>query len=486
MSLEEIRNERIKKIKKLEESGINPYPSSSSRTHTLAEVLAEFESLKDTDTLEVVGRVVARREHGGSMFLDIDDGTDRLQVFLSEEEVGDESFKLFEETIDIGDFVGFSGNKYLTKRGEKSILAKSWTILTKTLLPLPEKYAGLKDVEERLRKRYLDILFNPEVREMIKLRSMFWREIRKFLQNNGFLEVETPTVEVTTGGAEATPFQMHHNDFDLDVFLRISVGELWQKRIMAGGVSRTFEIGRVYRNEGSSHEHTQEFTNIEFYAAYMNFEDGKTLVQDLYRTVAQNVFEKQKFTTRGYTFDLSADWEDLDYVSTVQKKTGVDVIKSSEEELRKKLKELDIEFDGDNRERMTDALWKYCRKQISGPAFLINHPKLVAPLSKEHPDNPLLTKTFQVILAGSEVGRAHSELNDPLDQRARFEEQAELIKQGDSEAMMPEWDFVEMLEHGMPPTFGFGTGERLFSFLVDKPLRETQIFPLMKPRQIDW
>jgi len=221
---------------------------------------------------------------------------------------------------------------------------------------------------------------------------------------------------------------------------------------------------------------------MEFYAAYMNFDDGKKFVQELYRTVATSVFDTTEFTTRGHTFDLASEWQELDYVSTIEKMTGINVLSSGLPDMKSKLTELSVEYTGENRERLTDTLWKYCRKQISGPAFLINHPKIVAPLSKEHPDNPELTQTFQVILAGSEIGRAHAELNDPIEQRARFEAQQKLIESGDEEAMMPEWEFVEMLEHGMPPTFGFGFGERLFAFMVDKPIRETQLFPLLKPK----
>ena len=331
----------------------------------------------------------------------------------------------------------------------------------------------------------MDLLSNPEVRQIFELKEKFWKSVRDFLKKEGFMEVETPTLEVTTGGAEARPFKTHHNDFDVDVYLRISVGELWQKRLMAGGFPKTFEIGRVYRNEGSSPEHLQEFTNMEFYAAYMNFENGKELIKKLYRTVAWEVFGKSTFETRGHKFDLEDEWQDLDYVETVKKMTGVDVINDSEDKLRSKLEELGVKYDGENRERMTDSLWKHCRKSISGPAFLINHPKLIAPLSKEHPDNPNLTKTFQVIIAGSEIGRAHAELNDPMDQARRFVKQKELIERGDEEAMMPDDEFVEMLEYGMPPTFGFGFGERFFAFLVDKPLRETQLFPLMRPKTLN-
>ena len=298
----------------------------------------------------------------------------------------------------------------------------------------------------------------------------------------GFFEVETPTLEVTTGGAEANPFKTHHDDFDIPVYLRISVGELWQKRLMAAGYEKVFEIGRVYRNEGSSPNHLQEFTNMEFYWAYADYEMGMKLAHELYQEIALKVFGKTKFKTRGFEYDLAGEWPKIDYREEVLKQTGIDVLQTSEKEMKKKLKELAVEYEGDNRERLTDTLWKYCRKNIAGPVFLVNHPKLVSPLAKAKPENPELTERFQIIIAGAEVGNGFSELNDPIDQYNRFKLQEELIDRGDKEAMMPDWEFVEMLEHGMPPTCGFGFGERLFAFLVDKSVRETTLFPLMKPK----
>ncbi|MDO8424227.1 MAG: lysine--tRNA ligase [bacterium] len=479
--LDEIRSARLAKIKLLEEQGINPYPATSNRTKSNLEAVENF---KEGNEAVLAGRIMALREQGKIIFLDIYDGAAKIQALLkSGEPLPEEQFELFQKAFDIGDFIEVKGTLFLTKKNEKTILAEDIRMLSKSLLPLPEKWHGLQDVEERFRKRYLDILSNPEIKELFIKKAKFWNVTREFLIKEGFLEVETPTLEVTTGGAEARPFKTHHNDFDLDVHLRISVGELWQKRLMAAGFPKTFEIGRVYRNEGSSPEHLQEFTNMEFYASYLNFEDGKELIKRLYRTVASGVFGKTTFETRGHVFDLAAEWAELDYVETVKKMTGVDVLTDSESTLRSKLEELGIKYDGENRERMTDSLWKHCRKSIAGPVFLINHPKLVAPLSKEHPDNPELTKTFQVIIAGSEIGRAHAELNDPIDQAARFKKQQELLEEGDEEAMMPDYEFVEMLEYGMPPTFGFGFGERFFAFLIDKPLRETQLFPLMRPKQ---
>ncbi|MEK7121041.1 MAG: amino acid--tRNA ligase-related protein [Patescibacteria group bacterium] len=482
-SLDEIRNGRIKKIELLKNAGMEIYPAYSKCDFTLAEAQSDFEKIsKRGESASLVGRVMSLRPQGGLCFFNFFDGTATFQGLLKIEDIGEKMFSLFVDAIDIGDFVEVSGNLFITNRGEKTISVSDWKILSKSLLPLPEKWHGLIDIEERYRKRYLDILMDGELKEVFIKKALFWKAMRQFLETKGFIEVHTPTLEITTGGAEATPFKTHINDYDLDVYLRISVGELWQKRLMSAGFPRTYEIGRVYRNEGSSPEHLQEFTNMEFYASYLNFEDGKKMVQDLYKEIAQKVFGKTKFETRGHTYDLGGEWQDLDYVDTVEKITGVNVLEAKEKDLKKKLEELGVEYDGENRERMSDALWKYCRRQISGPAFLINHPKLVAPLSKEHPDDLRKTKTFQVIIAGSELGRAHAELNDPIDQELRFNEQKKLLEGGDTEAMMNDTEFVEMMEHGMPPTFGFGVGERLFAYMVDKPIRETTLFPLMRPR----
>jgi lysyl-tRNA synthetase class 2 len=369
----------------------------------------------------------------------------------------------------------------LSKTGEQSIMADSWIMASKSLLPLPEKWHGLTDVDERFRKRYLDFLMNDELRDLMVKKSKFWDTTRNFMKNNGFLEVETPTLEITTGGAEANPFKTHHDDFDLDVYLRISVGELWQKRLMAGGFAKTFEIGRVFRNEGTSAEHAQEFTNMEFYWSFADYNDGMKLVREMYIEIAQEVFGTTKFTAKGHTFDLGDEWTVIDYSEEVKKQTGIDIASSNESEMMKKLDELGVKYDGNNKERLMDTLWKYCRKNISGPAFLVNHPTLVAPLAKSNAGTETVQR-FQPIIAGSEVGNGYSELNDPIDQKARFDTQQKLIEGGDTEAMMTDGEFVEMLEYGMPPTCGFGFGERLFAILADKPLRDLQTFPLMRPK----
>ncbi len=484
MALDDIRKVRLDKLNKLKEKGINPYPAKSLRTHTALEAQEAFDTLAaEAAPITIAGRVMSLRGQGALIFFDLYDGTGRFQGLFKKDETNLEVFALFGDTVDIGDFVEVTGPVFLTRTGQKTVQVSSWTMLSKTLLPLPEKWHGLTDIEERFRKRYLDILGSDEIRDMFYKKAKFWQVTRNFLVDKGFLEVETPTLEITTGGAEANPFKTHHDDFDIDVFMRISVGELWQKRLMAAGFPRTFEIGRIYRNEGSSPDHTQEFTNMEFYAAFMDYRAGMELVKEMYRKIATDVFGTTKFETRGHTFDLADEWREVEYADEIKKQTGIDIFTATLDEMKEKLQELNVKYEGENIERLTDTLWKYCRKHIAGPAFLVHHPKLVAPLAKTSGTNDKVVERFQVILAGSEIGNGYSELNDPIDQRERFEEQKKLIEGGDNEAMMADFEFVEMLEHGMPPTCGFGFGERLFSFLVDKPIRETQMFPLMKPKE---
>ncbi len=483
-SIEELRAERIKKLEKINKAGINPYPASSLRTNTIKEVLEMFERLKkEQKEITVAGRVMVARGQGAIRFIDIRDGGGKIQAVLKKDVLDEKSFKLFGDVIDAGDFIEVSGILFVTQKGERSIEVNNWRILSKTLLPLPDKWHGLVDEDQRLRKRYLDILLNDDLRNLIYKRAKFWDTVRSFMKKKGFLEVETPTLETTTGGAEARPFNTYHNDFDMNVFLRISAGELWQKRLMAAGMEKTFEIGRVYRNEGTSANHVQEFTNMEFYWAYADYKDGMKLTQELYQHIAIEVFGSTKFKYGEYEFDLSGEWGVIDYHDEILRQTGIDLKAASEEEIKKKLEELNVKYDGNNKERLTDTLWKYCRKNIAGPVFLINHPKLVSPLAKEVEDNPEYTQRFQPIIAGIEIGNGYSELNNPIEQRARFEIQQELLKNGDEEAMMPDWEFVEMLEHGMPPTCGFGFGERLFAVLANKSIREVQLFPLVKNNQ---
>ncbi|MDD4990422.1 MAG: lysine--tRNA ligase [Candidatus Pacebacteria bacterium] len=485
-TIEEIRKVRLEKLKKLEQWGAHTYSSSTKRTHTIVDALADFSKLKKAKKeIVLAGRIMAQRGHGALLFLNLQDGTGNIQVIFKKDKVGENGFSFFTETMDIGDFIEVKGILIESKTKEKSIEATDFEVLTKSLLPLPEKWHGLQDVEERLRKRYLDVLFNPEVKEMIEKRAVFWNAMREFLIKKGFLEVETPVLEITTGGADARPFITHHNALDIDVYLRISGGELWQKRLMAAGFEKTFEIGRIFRNEGMDAEHLQDYTQMEFYWAYSDYEQGMKLVEEMYKFVAKKAFGTLKFKIKDFNVDLGKKWEKYDYCSTVQKYTKVNVLEASTAEIEMALQKLGIEYDkkGFNKTRAIDNLWKYCRKKISGPGFLINVPVVLSPLAKRQEKNPELTQRFQVILAGSEVGNGYSELNNPIDQAERFAEQQKLREKGDEEAQMFDHDFVEMLEYGMPPTCGFGVSERLFSFLCGKPSRECQIFPLMKPKE---
>lgn len=483
---DEIREERLKKLELLKSKGINPYENESARDHTIADVLSSFESLeKKGKTFTVAGRIMSLREHGGSVFFDLFDGTGRMQAYMKRDEIGEESFDLFIDAIDHGDFVDVTGKAFLTKRGQQSVLVEKWNIIAKSIRPLPDEWYGLKDEDERYRRRYVDMLLNEDVADIARKRSLFWNTIRVFLLKRGFIEVETPVLENTTGGAEARPFATHHNALDMDVYLRISAGELWQKRLMVAGLPKTFEIGRIFRNEGMSAEHLQDYTQLEFYEAFSDYEKGMAFVKELYLTIADNVFDKTSFEIGEFTVDFTGEWKTYDFCECIKETYGLDPRETTVDAVVAALDKEGIAYEKEdiNITRGVDLLWKKMRKAIGGPGFLINVPVYLEPLAKRSEKDDRVVERFQVLIAGSEVGKGFSELNDPLDQAERFKEQQRLRDQGDEEAQMADSDFVEALEYGMPPTFGFGVSERLFSFLMNKSVRETQLFPLMRPKQ---
>ncbi|MCD4705173.1 lysine--tRNA ligase [bacterium] len=476
---------RIERLKKIKEKGIDPYPAISKRTHMINEVLGNFKVLEKKKTdIFVCGRLRSIRSHGNLSFTQLQDDSGMMQLAFSKKEMEAEHYKEFVKLIDIGDFIQVNGECFLTHKGEQSLMVHDWKLLTKTLRPLPEKYHGLQNEEEKFRKRYLDILTNSEVKEMFIKKGKFWNAMRNFLIQKGFVEVQTPALEASAGGADAQPFITHHNALDMDVYLRISMGELWQKKLMVAGFEKTFEIGRQFRNEGMDAEHLQDYTQMEFYWAYADYQKGMELVEEMYKYVAQETFGTTKFKIKDFDIDLGQKWDIIDYQETVNKITGIDVLNANQKEVEAKLQELKIKYDskGFNLNRAIDNLWKYCRRQIAGPVFLTGVPEAVSPLAKRKEDNPELTQRFQPIIAGSELGNGYSELNDPIDQAERFERQEKLKEAGDEEAQDHDKGFVEALEHGMPPTCGFGLSERVFSFLMNKPARECQIFPLMKPK----
>lgn len=480
VSVNDERAVRIKKLEFLRDMGIAPYPSSVELDRR--SIHAALQS-PEGEMVSVAGRFMGKRDIGKITFGHIQDESGRAQVVFKQDGLGKENYQRLLKQIDMGDILAMSGTRFVTKAGEASILVSSWMLLAKALLPLPDKYHGLQEEELRLRKRYLDILLNQEKRKLFYRKSVFWNAMRHFLQAEGFLEVETPVLETIAGGADAKPFATHHDALNMDVYLRISMGELWQKRLIVGGFEKTFEIGRQFRNEGMSREHLQDYTQMEFYWAYANYVDGMALVERMYRAVIQETFGTLQFDIGSFKgVDMARGWERIEYVEAVKETTGVDVLSASEKDLKSALVKLRIPVaETDGASRLMDHVWKHCRKFIKGPAFLVHHPIAVSPLAKRSSHNPALAERYQVIIAGSELGNGYSELNDPLDQAARFVEQAKLREAGDVEAQMPDRDFIEALEYGMPPTTGFGVSERLFAFLEDKPVRECVLFPLMKP-----
>ncbi|MCK4386559.1 MAG: lysine--tRNA ligase [Candidatus Pacebacteria bacterium] len=479
-SLDEIRQTRLEKKAKLEKNGVNPYPSTVDFDCPLQEALAGFSEGRE---IKVVGRIMSLRSQGALVFFDLNDGTEKMQALLKKAAVSEKNFQLFSETVDIGDFISVQGKMFLTKKGEKTVAVSEWRMLAKSLRPLPEKWHGIKDTEERYRKRYLDILFNPKVREMIEKKAVFWNAVREFHIGQGFLEVTTPVLENTVGGADARPFVTHHNALDMDVYLRISAGELWQKRLIIAGFEKTFEIGRIFRNEGMSAEHSQDYTQCEAYWAYSDYKDMYKFLRDCYCYVAEKTFGTLKFEIGKFKVDLGGNWPLLDYKKEVERQTGINIWEDDSEKIIKKLEQLKIKFDTADKGRLVDILWKYCRKNIEGPAILVNEPKITSPLAKISPDNPETVMRFHFIIAGSEVGQGYSELNDPIDQKERFQIQQNLRDAGDEEAQMMDEEFVEALEYGMPPTSGHGFSERLFWILSDISAREGALFPLMRPKE---
>ena len=482
---DQIIGERIRKIEELKKLGINPYPSKVDVKNFTLDIQERHRGLKAgkkaKGEVKIAGRLMSFRDFGKISFGTLMDGTGKIQVAMQQGETPEKVINFFKKYVDVGDFINVEGVIWRTQRGELSVLAKKITLASKSLLPLPEKWHGLQNDEDRLRKRYLDILMNQEVRDLFVRKAKFWQTVRNFLVERGFLEVETPVLENSAGGASATPFATHHNALDSEVYLRISMGELWQKKLMVAGFNKTFEIGRQFRNEGMDAEHLQDYTQMEFYWAYANYENGMNLVKELYKKIAKEVYGSTKFKRGKDLIDLDKEWKVIDYASEIKKRTGVDVLIASVVEIQKKLKELNQTYEPElNRVRLVDTLWKYCRRQIVGPAFLTGQLVDVSPLAKRDMGDQRKVEQFQVIIDGSELGNGYSELNDPIDQEERFKEQRKLKEQGDKEAHEHDESFVEALKYGMPPTCGFGFSERLFAFFENRPVRETVIFPLMK------
>ncbi|MBI3956678.1 MAG: lysine--tRNA ligase [Candidatus Kerfeldbacteria bacterium] len=473
---------RLQKRKALEQSGIDCYPGTTERSHTIGELREHFNDLaKHHKPVTVVGRVLQIRAHGGSTFLTIRDGHGDFQIHLSRDSLGKSTYEQWSDTMDIGDFFSFSGALFSTKRGEPTLEATEVRVLTKSMRAIPEQYYGVKDPDLRLRKRYLDLLLNSEIRELFVQKNRFWQTVRTFLVDHGFLEVETPVLETVPGGAETTPFVTTYHALDEEVFLRISL-ELPLKRLLVGGLERVFEIGRIFRNEGMSPEHLQDYTQMEFYWAYADYHDLQKLIRELFPKLAVAVHGTTQVTARGTKLDFAAEWQTYDYFQLFHEHVGLDLNVASMDELRSRAKtmKLDVEPKA-GKGRLIDLLYKKAvRPRLIQPGFLIDPPVEVEPLAKRDPGNPKRVQRLQIMAWGTELGKGFTELNDPVDQRQRFEEQMRLRAAGDAEAQRIDNDYLEALEYGMPPAAGFGMSERLFAVLVDKPIRETVLFPPMR------
>ena len=483
--LEEILKEREKKINSLKKMGIDLYPARSIKEKANKEVVENFEKYEGK-TLTLAGRIMAWREHGKLIFGQIQDQSGRIQLFIRSDTMAkaDKAKQTlgFEELdlLDIGDIIQTTGVVVKTRTGEVSLQVAEIKILTKARLPLPEKWVGIVDPDEAFRKRYLDLLMSPEKISRFERKAKFWGECRSFMASKGYIEVETPVLESVTGGADARPFVTHMNSIDQDFYLRIST-ELYQKRLIGAGFEKIYTLAPNFRNEGMDDEHLPEYYSLEWYWAYADYRDNMQLTRELYRHLAKEVYGKTKFTSRGMEYDLADDWEEIDYLEIIKEKIGIDIMNSTDAEMKEAIKKAGIHLTGEiNRARLIDNCWKIVRKTIAGPAFLVNEPKFMSPLAKSKPENPELTERFHILIAGSELGNGYSELNDPMDQKERFDEQEKARDKGDEEAQMMDMDFVEMLSYGMPPTSGFGLSERLFWFMEDVSAREGTLFPPLR------
>ena len=481
--LDEIKKIKLEKLEKLRKAGLDPFPEKTSRSMNNRGALENFEKLQGKKIV-LAGRIRSLRPMGASAFCHIEDESGKIQIFLSKNELDDGKYNLFIENVELGDFVEVGGQLFSTKTGEKTLRAMVWKILAKSLTPVPTEYYGVKDTEELLRHRYLDLMTHPETRKIFHVKNIFWQTVRNFLAKKGFLEIQTPVLENIPGGAEAEPFVTHHNALDRDYYMRISL-ELPLKRLLIGGYERFFEIGRVFRNEGVDRGHLQEYDMAEFYAAYFDLKKGMKFVEKLYQEIVKNVCGRAETEYEGNKINWGNRWEKKDYFELFRQDTGIDLDKEiSIDYIQEKANKLGIKYEKSyGKGRMIDAIYKKTvRPKLIQPCFLVGHPIEVSPLAKRDPKDPRKVLRMQVLAGGTELGNGFSELNDPLEQRARFEEQMKLRAAGDREAQMLDEDFVEALEYGMPPAFGFGFSERLFAFLMDKSVRETVIFPPMKEK----
>lgn len=479
-TISDYRDERLRKLAELKELGINPYPAHSNRNTKISDILEHFDQY-DQKTVIIAGRIVAIRSFGKLAFVKLRDYFGEVQLFMKQEDevaeglISVKNLKL----LDLGDFIEAEGMVGKSQTGEISVFTNAVRLLTKSLRPLPGR-DGFTNKEERYRRRYVDMNVNPEVRERLVRRSIFWQATRDFMNQHGFIEINTPILEHTTGGADATPFVTHMDALDEDFYLRISQ-ELPLKRLLGAGFEKVYDIGPRFRNEGVDDEHLPEHIAFESYSAFEDYNDGMDFYEEMIKYVAKRTWGTLKFNVGGFEIDLDQKWPRIKYTDLIKQHFDIDVFQPDRTKIEQILKSNGVEIKpNQSTPRLIDNLWKLIRKKSGGPFWLIEEPLSLSPLAKISPENPLVTERFHPIIAGTEMGNGYSELNDPLDQLARFEEQQSMRDQGDSEAQMLDTDFVEMLEYGMPPACGWGNSERNFWLLEGVSGREAVPFPIIK------
>ena len=476
---------RIDKMHKIEEKGWLPFGHRYQWSHHVADVKEQFDALSEAETsVKLAGRLMAIRGHGKTCFMDMQDATGRIQLYVRKDVLGEEAYALV-KLLDIGDIVGVTGTAFRTHMGEVSIKASELEILSKSLRPLPEKWHGLKDVDLRYRQRYVDMIVNPEVRDVFVKRSQIIRSVREILDNENFLEVETPVLNTIAGGAAARPFVTHHNTLDIDMYMRIAP-ELYLKRLVVGGMERVYELGRVFRNEGMDIKHNPEFTTVEIYQAYADYTDMMALTEKIIAETAQKVLGTMKITYEGTEIDLTPPWNRMTMIEAVAKYTGVDFTGVTDLEKARQLAadaKVHIEPSYGIGKIINACFEEHVEDKLIQPTFITGHPKEISPLSKSNPDNPEITDRFEGFIYAREICNAFTELNDPIDQRQRFMDQVKERAAGDDEAHMMDEDFVNALEYALPPTGGLGIGiDRLVMFLTNtSSIRDVLLFPTMKP-----
>ena len=479
-TISDYRDERLRKLAELKELGINPYPAHSNRNTKISDILEHFDQY-DQKTVIIAGRIVAIRSFGKLAFVKLRDYFGEVQLFMKQEgEVAEGLISVKNlKLLDLGDFIEAEGMVGKSQTGEISVFTNAVRLLTKSLRPLPGR-DGFTNKEERYRRRYVDMNVNPEVRERLVRRSIFWQATRDFMNQHGFIEINTPILEHTTGGADATPFVTHMDALDEDFYLRISQ-ELPLKRLLGAGFEKVYDIGPRFRNEGVDDEHLPEHIAFESYSAFEDYNDGIDFYEEMIKYVAKRTWGTLKFNVGGFEIDLDQKWPRIKYADLIKQHFDIDVFQPDRTKIEQILKSNGVEIKpNQSTPRLIDNLWKLIRKKSGGPFWLIEEPLSLSPLAKISPANPLVTERFHPIIAGTEMGNGYSELNDPLDQLARFEEQQSMRDQGDSEAQMLDTDFVEMLEYGMPPACGWGNSERNFWLLEGVSGREAVPFPIIK------